>query len=417
MKSTAVATTANASLQNRINVSIVFNYLREVGVSYRAEIARQLKLSLPAVSRAVKTLMEQGYVVEGDKIKTDGKKTAASVQVNLQKGVVLGVDMLSERVRLALFDLSGRMRASFSGTRLSRSENIVRDLVHDIQSFLRDTLEESAGTASSRMEALTVGVPAVIDLESQRTTNAYLYEGLEGVDLKEELSKHFDVSVYVENIVKLAALGEYKYGQQRRYKDLAFIEIGNGIGAGVILDGEVLRGSSGGAGEIGFTIVGEENISYSGGNKGYLERHASTAGLRESAIAALKEGRSSLMRDWVGGNLDSLEAETIFEAALQGDDLALEIVHSALAKITVAVTNLCNILNPEIVVFGGDIAACPGVEQLLLEPIRESLGRLLPFQPPKVVLSALGQDSALYGASLMAVESLLTGMYPYRIAG
>ncbi|MCF7928774.1 MAG: ROK family transcriptional regulator [Spirochaetales bacterium] len=398
-----------------MNISIVFNFLRDVGVSYRAEIARQLKLSLPAVSRAVEKLIEQGYVVEGEKISTETGKKAVSVKINLQKGAVLGVDMLTERVRFALFDLNGNLIDSYSGGSLSESKNITADLIRDIKTFLAER-KKNGGGKNSKIQSIAIGVPAVVDVNTQTITNAYLYNGLEHADLKEELAKKFDTSVYVENIVKMAALGEYNYGQGEGYENIIFIEIGNGIGAGIIIDGEILRGASGAAGEIGFTLVGEENLTYKGNNQGYLEKFASIAGIRETAIQGIRQGRKTQIRNMVGDNIEEVKAAIVFEAAMNGDDFSLEIIQSTLKKLTIAVINLIIIINPQLIVFGGDIAACSGVESQFLKPMQESLEQILPFNPPKLVLSSLGQDSALYGASLVAVESLFTGMYPYRIA-
>lgn len=414
MRHTEVSTPANASVQNRMNVSIVFNHLREAGPSYRAQMARRLKLSLPAVSRAVENLLEQGYVVEGPEVRSTAGKAVPSVQVNDEKAAVLGINLLSEKLRIAAFDLSGKNRGIYVGRSLAESSNIVDDLQREVRQFF-DRLYADHTSPLPRVEAVTVGVPAVVDVKSQKLLNAYLYENLEGVDLSSSLSDALGIPVYVENIVKLAALGEYRYGLRRQYDNLLFIEIGKGVGAGAIVEGELLRGGIGAAGEIGFTLIGEENLNWVGGQRGYLEQHISTDALRSAARRARDGGKESGMTDLVATDAEQSTVEALFQAALSNDRIAMDIVGSAVRKLSVTVVNLCLILNPQIVVLGGDITACEGARTLIADPVRDSLDRLLPFDAPEVSFSSLGQDSGLYGASLMGVESLLTEAYPYAL--
>ncbi len=114
-----IAETANARLQNRINISIVFNYLREHGPSYRAEMVRSLGLSAPAVSRAVEQLTADGYVVESGTLVTSGGKTVAEVAANAERGLVVGVDLLKGASKFGVFDFAGRQRLIRRGTDLA----------------------------------------------------------------------------------------------------------------------------------------------------------------------------------------------------------------------------------------------------------------------------------------------------------
>lgn len=417
MRATHVARTADANLQNSINISIIFNYLRERGPSYRAQIAKALNISLPAVSRAIENLIDHGYVVADEQVRTQSGKKVAAVRINIQKGAVLGVDLLSERVRMALFDFSSTVRGSYAGKRLAESTNLVDDLAGEIEKFLADLHRNSTEQPIPPLKALTVGVPAVIDVGTQRPMNAYLYENLEDLDLKAELSRRLGIEVYLENIVKLAALGEHRYGKGKHYKDLVFIQVGNGVGAGIIMDNELVRGAGGAAGEIGFTVTNEESLGYTHDHKGYLEQFASTQGIREVAQRALEHGEQSRMRDMAGGDPAQLAIHHVFAAAADGDEVARTVLDAAVSKLTIAALNLSIVLNPELMVFGGDISSCPSVEELLIEPISAALDRLVPFARPEISVSTLGEDAGVYGASLMAVESLLVGRYPYRIAG
>lgn len=416
MRATLVARTADANLQNNINIAIIFNYLRERGPSYRAEIAKALNISLPAVSRAVKNLADHGHVVADGEVKTRSGRKVPAIRINIQKGAVLGVDLLSEQVRMAMFDFSSTIRGKYVGRRLAESTDLVEDLSQEIERFLQSLNEKAVDGPIPPLRALSVGVPAAIDATAQRPMNAYLYKNLEGIDLKGELSRRFGVEVYIENIVKLAALGEHRYGRATGYENLVFIQIGNGVGAGIIVENDLVRGATGAGGEIGFTVTNEDSLGYEHGNKGYLEQFASTAGIKEMAQRALEDGEESCMRDLVDGDPSQLTVQHIFSAANDGDRTARKILDVAVSKLTIASLNLSLILNPELIVFGGDICSCPGVDELLIQPIASALERLVPFTRPELSVSELGEDAGVYGASLLAVESLLVGRYPYRLA-
>jgi len=416
MRATHVARTADANLQNSINISIIFNYLRERGPSYRAQIAKALNISLPAVSRAIENLIDHGYVVADEKVKTPSGKKVAAVRINIQKGAVLGVDLLSEHVRMALFDFSSTVRGRYTGKRLGESDDLVADLSADIEQFLDELHKNATDGPIPPLRALTIGVPAAIDATTQRPINAYLYKNLESVDLQAELSERLGVDVYLENIVKLAALGEHRHGKGKRYKNLVFIQVGNGVGAGIIVDNDLVRGATGAAGEIGFTVTNEDDLGYEHGNKGYLEQFASTQGIREAARRAVENGEETAMCELVENDPSRLTVKHVFSAAENGDQVAQRVLDAAVSKLTIAALNLSIVLNPELIVFGGDISSCPGVEELLVQPIATALERLLPFTRPEVSVSDLCEDAGVYGASLLAVESLLVGRYPYRIA-
>ena len=222
--------------------------------------------------------------------------------------------------------------------------------------------------------------------------------------------------MYLENIVKLAALGEHRHGKGKRYKNLVFIQVGNGVGAGIIVDNDLVRGATGAAGEIGFTVTNEDDLGYEHGNKGYLEQFASTQGIREAARRAVENGEETAMCELVENDPSRLTVKHVFSAAENGDQVAQRVLDAAVSKLTIAALNLSIVLNPELIVFGGDISSCPGVEELLVQPIATALERLLPFTRPEVSVSDLREDAGIYGASLLAVESLLVGRYPYRIA-
>lgn len=416
MKSLQVARTADSNLQMTINISVIFNYLRQHGPSYRAKISKDLNISAPAVSRAVERLVKRGYVIEDGTLKGATGKPAARIAINLQKGSVLGIDLLPDMVRMGVFNFDGECIRRFTGSRLTSSENIGADLVREIRNFLEE-IENARedDIVIPEVTALCIGVPAVVDVENGKIISAVLYENLASVDMKSLVENALGIPVYIENTVKLAALAEKRYGKGQDYNHVLFIDISNGIGAGIILGNNIVRGAFGAAGEIGFSVLSRDNLDFQAANKGSLEKIASLEGICEQAENRLQRGEESILSDVFQSGEREITAQDVFRAASDGDRLSVDIMQKTVDLLLMTVMNIILVINPEVVIIGGDICTLEGAEELIVSPIRRRLKSLLPFREPGVVLSDIGENVGVVGASVMAIESLLTGKYPYRI--
>lgn len=411
---------ANASLQNKINISIVFDYIRRRGRSYRAQIARDLELSAPAVSRAVDHLIQEGLVLQQGIIHNVAGKKPAGLEINTQKGCVIALDVFKEHLKISAADMSGQIIVQSRGKQYAPSTDVVGDLIHDLDDFLSH--QESPGKEGEPnrllpVQAIVIGLPAVINAGTGVVRSAYLYESLENLDLCSPLAERYGVDVYVENDVKLAALAENRIGEGRFHEKTVYIDISDGIAAGIILNNVIFRGARGFAGEIGYMMpfnstIGPEPQSKT---KGYLEEHASVEGIRRQAMEAVNRGEATILSAETDHETATITGAAVFEAALNGDALGNYLIRHSAELMTVAIINSVLVIDPDVVIIGGDIFEMPGVEDLFLQPIREKMSRLLPLEMPEVHLSSLAADSCLIGASLFGIDCYLNAEYPYRI--
>jgi predicted NBD/HSP70 family sugar kinase len=416
MKTLKISRAANANLQNKINMSVVFNYLREHEPTYRARISRDLNISAPAVSRIVDKLIEDGYVVETEKLKIHSGKRPTQLRINANKCNVIGIDLVKERIKIAISDFSGRIISTYQGCRIKEGIDIGGVLVDEIEKALtRYRSERPIGKGAGDLKAIGVGVPAVIDVDTGWVTEAPLYDNLRGINLRKILSERFDIPIFVENVVKLSALGEKHYGQGRNHTDIVFIEVSNGIGAGIIVDNHLVRGMNGSAGEIGLSIIGRDNLRYKMTSKGYLEKNASVEAIVEKAQDEVAGGDGSLLADAAGNDPSKLTPSAVCAAASGGNETAKRIINEITESLSLVTVNLILILNPQIIVFGGDLCSLPGVERLFLDPIREAVSDSIPFCVPTITMSSLRENAGVVGASFLAIESLLLGEFPYAI--
>lgn len=375
-----------------MNVSIVFNHLREHGPSYRADVARTLGLSAPAVSRAVDQLLAEEYVVESGTAVTSHGKSVTEVSVNADRGLVVGVDLLKGESKFGLFDLSGSARLLRRGQRFVDDRRLRPELLGTLESEIRAVVAECAEPVDalrSELLAVCVGIPAAVCHESGRVAGVPLYQDLETLDIKGGMQQAFGVPCFVENDVKLAAFAENRLGRGRQFRHLVYIDINDGIGAGIILDNRLFRGSGGFAGELGYSssLVDEESGTIE------LEQVASLAAI----------GRA-------GGTGDP---RGVFAMAAAGDHAAAIVIDRAVRHMATAILNVVLVVNPELVVIGGDILELPSVQSVFVDPLVALLRRITPFEPPPLVLSEFGAETCVRGAALFAIDALLLGKYPY----
>jgi predicted NBD/HSP70 family sugar kinase len=406
--------TASAELQYKINISIIFNYIRENEPISRIKIANDLKISPSAVSRVIGKLIEDGYVVEADKLKTKGGKRPTLIKIKQDKGFVIGIDLGKEKFKLALTGFNGEIIEKYRGFKISNDKNIAEKIINEIKKIL-SKYHQDKKLKLDKLKAICVGIPAAIDIDNGKIISAPLYGEWKDLNLKEILGSEFNIPVYIENDVNLSALGEKHYGEGKNFKDFIFVEISNGIGAGIVIDNHLFRGSLGSAGEVGFTIINAENLGFKVKNKGFLEKFASVESIKKKAIREIRKGRKTIITKMVKNDIEKIEPYMVCEAAISGDELANGIITETVNFLSIGIINLILIQNPQIIVLGGDICNLPEVSRLFLEPIIENIRSSIPFEIPEIKLSLLGEDAGVVGASFQAVESLLMNKFPYKI--
>jgi predicted NBD/HSP70 family sugar kinase len=402
-RSLTVPDTANALLQNRINISIIFNYLRDHAGSHRAKIARDLGISAPAVSRAVDKLLKDEYVIESEKAKLANGKRAAQIQINAERGFIVGVDLLSDPMRLAISDFEGVVHDSWIAPPGGDVATFPDHLVSTIESCLR-TFKDKSARPNLRILAIGIGVPAIVDPRTGAILNASLYDRISDSNIHDRMSEHFGIPVFIENTANLAAIGEWKRGVGRNAANLVFLEISNGIGAGIILDGDLHRGAQGAAGEIGYFITDVAGLGYDSSKIGYLESRAS--------LEAFQLFCGPTAGDFAGR---PASVSSLFEAAAAGSDDALRVIQEAVKHLAVAVVDTILLLNPEIVILGGEVCELPEAYALLLKPLMDEVRANYHFSPTDIRLASLGANASLIGAVQFALDSLIVHTYPYRL--
>ncbi|HXE45480.1 MAG TPA: ROK family protein [Conexibacter sp.] len=302
----------------------------------------------------------------------------------------IAVDLGGTKVIAVVADSGGAILAERTEpTRTDSAEALLGQLRALAADLVRD-----AGLAWTTVGVLAIGVPGSVDPVSGEIRLAVNLPDLTGVSLAAQLATLGEgLRVVVENDVNAAALGERWQGLATGADPFAFVAIGTGIGAGVVVNGELCVGQRGAAGEIGWLPLGEDPFDPGTRHRGALEEAVSGRAIVAGVERRLAAGATSELAA-------GCSAADVFAAAARGDALACEAVDREARLVAMAVAALAVVVAPELVVLGGSI----GANELLLEPVRRYAAELT-AQPPRIERSALGSRAALVGALALALQS------------
>ena len=377
------------SLLRELGEQAVLETIFRRGPITRPEIAAATDLSKPTVSAAVNRLERAGLVrAAGRRGGQRGRKPVAYV-VSSRAGFVVGGDIGGSNVRVAAADLFGEPICDLKQPTAKEGSRAVGA---QILEMVRAVIEQ-ASAAHGRPLALGISSPGIVDQASGRVTSlAYNVAPEGGFDPLEVIRDRFDLPVLVENNVNLAAVGEKWFGLARGVSTMVFIGAGAGIGMGIIIDDELVRGAHGAAGEIAYLPLAGDPFN---------PRHRLHGGLEDeigaAAIVALFNDRRR------PDDPEPSSVHGVFELAGAGNAAARSVVDHVATRLGTAIATVCAILDPELVVLGGGIGANPQ----LLRPVRGSAAGLVPITA-RIETSLLGERAALQGALAVALQSART---------
>jgi glucokinase-like ROK family protein len=374
--------TITASEMRGINRSAILEIIRRESPISRTLIAQKLNVSLATVMRIGDELIDDELVrLEGTTEWTGGRRRSL-LEFNSEGQVVVGVDMGGTRMFGAVSDLGGNVLEEIELSRHGTSgETTYQRLVELIGALL-----SSRKINGRRVRGIGVGVPAVT-LHKEGIVVWSPSLKWRNYPLKAKLAEQFRIPITVDNDVNLAVLGEQWFGAGQNCKNIVLITIGTGIGAGVVIDGALYRGSNEASGEIGYLIPGREFLGKRYDDFGALETAASGTGIALRARELLKGKRDP-------SELENLIAEDVFEAARQGESWARELIAEVVDYLAIAIGSISAYFDPDVIILGGGVARS---SDLLLDSILNRIEGTIPNQP-RLAISPLERRAAVMGA-------------------
>jgi glucokinase-like ROK family protein len=269
-------------------------------------------------------------------------------------------------------------------------------------------LKENA-LSPEKLNGIGIGVPGPVDFSVGTLVSPPIMPGWDCYPIIQTVQQWFpSANVVVDNDVNVMALGEINQGAGKGVDNLVFVKIGTGIGSGIICEGNLYRGSSGCAGDIGHISVNKSGPLCHCGNRGCLEAYAGGPAIAERALTEAQAGRSPILLKYFEKNGKVIRTEDVGDAAREGDALAIEVIRESGQYIGDVLAGLVNFFNPEMIVIGGGVR---NLGNLLLSSIRQTVlhrSTSLATRDLRIVFSETGPDAGVIGAVNLAMDYMFT---------
>jgi predicted NBD/HSP70 family sugar kinase len=386
---------------NELNV---LRFVKHHGPISRAEISKKQHISKAGISEIVARLIDQDYISEtgvGDSTQRGGRRPIL-LTFNQKAGYVIAIEIKRSFAKASLMDMNATVHDSriISYPTGCTMEEVLQKLFPAIHELLNINWVKK-----SKSIGFGIGIPGLIDYECGCIKLSDSLKSWENYPIREKFEKEFKIPTIIENDVKTLAVGECLFGKGIDHQNLVNLWIGDGIGAGIILNGSLIRGVTASAGEVGYDELGfyirdvnEFPLLYNGQKR--FGDILSNSWLASAACSALKNGRSSQLVE------SNLSPEHIASTAENGDDLAISLLREYGALLGVLCINLINTLNIELLVICGKILS---QSDILLKYVREKVNKDLlsvPAHAVHIVSSDLKENGVVLGAAGLVLEDL-----------
>jgi glucokinase-like ROK family protein len=396
------------TLPNRYSISssekILVDLVRKYGEMSISDLITITDFSRTKITSLIDSLQNKNIIIANNGTKYTGGRRSKKYSLNGDFGLVAGIDIGATSIDLGIADFSGTLRVRYSEP-ASVKEGPIR-ILGRVCSLLEKLLQEN-NLSASRLNGIGIGVPGPVDFSMGTLVSPPIMPGWDRYPIIETIQQWFpSANVVVDNDVNVMALGEMYQGSGKGVDNLIFVKIGTGIGAGIVCEGRIYRGSSGCAGDIGHISVDKTGPMCHCGNKGCLEAVAAGPAIAERSLIAARAGKSPILMKYYEKNGNSLRAEDIGNASREGDPLAVEAIRESGQYIGEVLAGLVNFYNPMKIVIGGGVS---NLGNLLLSSIRQAvLHRSLPLATRDllIVFSEIGQDAGVIGAINLAMDNI-----------
>ena len=311
----------------------------------------------------------------------------------------IGVDLGGTKILAGVF--SSQLRLLQTAKLSTKAERGFSAVVDRIDRCVRDAVDE-ADMNLKQVRAVGIGAPGAINPENGEVIFA---PNLDWKDapLKKELEKRLDIPVFVENDCNACALGVYEVELKGKPRQMLGIFLGTGIGGGLIIDGELYRGFNGTAGELGHMVLQVGGPKCGCGNNGCFEALASRTAIFRDIQQRVKEGQKTVLTEWMGGDLSEVRSGDLRKAIRKGDKLVEKVVEDAAEFTGIAVSNLINLFNPQVVVLGGGVIDALEDEMMAII-VETAMDSAMPGTTKgiEIIASDLGDNAGITGGAVLA---------------
>ncbi|MGP4077042.1 ROK family transcriptional regulator [Halobacillus sp. K22] len=393
-------TRGSFQLMKSMNRSIILNMIREEGPISRAEIAKQTRLTPPTVSNIVKELINTQFVIETTQGMSKGGRKPTLLEINADQFYTLGIDVGTFHMKFVVTNLFGDLKdvTSLPIGDYPTNEDILSIMKQGIQDLLY-----SGKNDPGKFLGIGVGMHGIVDPVEGVSLFAPSFQ-LRHIPIKEELEKDFNMIVKVENDARTMTLGEYWFGNGNDADNMVGVNVGNGIGAGMMVKGRLFHGENNIAGEIGHVTIDLSGPKCTCGNYGCLQTLAAGPAIADRARKELKTGKPSIIHDLVDGDFEKVDGQVVYQAACEGDEFSVDLLNQTGRYLGIGLTNLIHTVNPKRIIVGGGVSNAGDFLMKGIEETIQTRGLTEQAKETSIVLSKLGEHASAIGACVLVLE-------------
>lgn len=391
---------SNTDLKRFRQLSFIIEYLYRNGQASNPELAKLTNVSSPTINKLLTELVSLGLVLELGYGESIGGRRPNLYGVNPNAKYIVSIDIDCRMIKMGVFNLKNEA--------VSEIVTYFDNIKNKKQVFERifkclDNLLDGLKFTTSQFLGIGISMPGLIETKTGETYSDLLIDGL---SVEDAFQKRYNLPTFTENDSRVMSLGEQVFGSARNIQNALCINICDGIGMGIIVNGKIYEGKSGFAGELGHINVVENGMMCTCGKQGCLETVASGTALISLAQQEIANGKQSQLSEMVDNKLEDIHVSTIIDALNNGDVYAIDLISRAGNYLGKGIAGLIHIFNPEIVIIGGKVASA---KHFLLDPIQQSLNKYTIHrikQDTEIIASSLEGKVKLLGAVAMVMNKL-----------
>lgn len=381
----------NALLKKKIITHYIYN-----GCSTITDLAKELDLSVPTVTKFISEMCEEGYINDYGKLETSGGRHPSIYGLNPESGYFIGVDIKKFAINIGLINFKGDMLELNMNTpyKFENTQEALERLCDLIKNFIKET-----EVNKEKIMTICINIPGRVNSGSGYSFSTFNFSEQ---PLAEILTEKIGFPVCIDNDTRAMTYGEYMKGNVTGEKNIIFVNISWGLGIGIIIDGKIYTGKSGFSGEFGHVNVFDNEIICHCGKKGCLETEASGSAFHRIFLERIKNGETSILSNRLKEKNKPLTLDELIEAACKEDPLCIEIVVEIGQKLGKQVAGLINIFNPEMVIIGGTLSL---TGDYITQPIKTAVRKYslnLVNKDSVIVTSKLKDKAGIIGACMLA---------------
>jgi N-acetylglucosamine repressor len=388
----------NKSIKD-LNKSSILDLIRIKKAVSKAELSSLTGLSANAVGMITSALLKEGHIQESGIGKSSGGRKPVLFTLKPKSFYSIGIDFETDFIKTIAIDSTGDTVSEIKS--IMPSDKNIAKVLSIIEKNINELMKKNQ-IETSRLLGIGLSVPGLIDNKTGRIVIAPNL-GWNNIDLRVDISRIFDVPVYIENEALASSICEKWVGKCQHTDDFVCINVKSGIGAGIFTNGHPYRGFSGSAGEVGHIVVQDNGPLCGCGNHGCLETLASTAHILENTKKLLKNSSSKILSNIAD---DDLTFDDIVNAAYKGDELALNALIKASKYLAIGIANIINTMNPEKVIIGKEFLK---FSELVLDDMRNIINQKsleTAIKSVSIEVSDIGEKTSTLGAAIIPLKSL-----------